>query len=77
MEEVRENVEAEEKFVVDEKKAEEALLYIREVCNHFDYCNDCVFGGVGENHGTCMLMKGIRPHKWKLMCDGDKGKLFR
>ena len=41
MEEVRENVEAEEKFEVDEKKAEEALLYIREVCNHFDYCNDC------------------------------------
>ena len=38
---------------------------------------DCVFGGVGEKHGTCMLMKGIRPHKWKLMCDGDEGKLFR
>ena len=44
MEKVRENVEVEEKFVVDEKKAEEALLYIREVCNHFGYCKECVFG---------------------------------
>ena len=77
MEEVRENVEAEEKFEVDEKKAEEALLYIREVCNHFDYCKDCVFGDVGEKHCTCMLMKGTRPDKWKLMCDGYNGKLFR
>lgn len=77
MEKVRENVEVEEKFVVDEKKAEEALLYIREVCNHFDECHDCVFEGVGKNHGTCMLMKETRPDKWKLMCDGDKGKLFR
>ena len=77
MKKVRENVEVEEKFVVDEKKAEEALLYIREVCNHFNYCKDCVFEGVGENHSTCMLMKGTSPDKWKLMCDGDNGKLFR
>ena len=35
------------------------------------------FEGVGKNHGTCMLMKETRPDKWKLMCDGDKGKLFR
>ena len=77
MEEVRENVEVEKKFEVDEKKAEEALLYIREVCNHFDCCNDCVFGDLNENCCTCMLLKGTRPDKWKLMCDGNKGKLFR
>lgn len=67
----------EQKFEVDEKKAEEALVYIREVCRQFNKCDDCVFGCTGRDKGTCMLMKGIMPDKWQLMCDGVRGKVFR
>lgn len=75
MEEVRENVEAEEKFVVDEKKAEEALLYIREVCTNTNACRKCIYGV--PDKGVCSIINNDAPSTWKLMCDGYNGKLFR
>ena len=75
MEEVREYVESEEKFEVDEKKAEEALLYIREVCTNTNECKKCVYSVPYK--GVCNIINNDEPSRWKLMCDGDKGKLFR
>ena len=74
MEEVIKNVEAEEKFEVDKKKAEEALLYIRGVCTYTNECRKCVYGV--PDKGVCNI-NNDEPSRWKLMCDGDKGKLFR
>ena len=65
----------EEKFVVDEKKVEEALLYIRKMCTNANEWRKCVHSV--PDKGVCNNINNDAPSTWKLMHDRYNGKLFR